>query len=260
MLVPRMNDASLPQFRQKLRDSTCLGIFSKTTDSAFVEAAGLAGLDFIILDTEHGPANWETLHHHVRAASLTRALPVIRVKGADAHSISCALDTGAGGVQVPNVKTPEDAALAVNAARFHPSGNRGVCRYVRAANFGTKDKDAYFRDANEALLILQVEGIEGVKNLDAILNVEGFDVLFIGPYDLSQSAGKPGMIESPEVLALMKEISAKARAKGIVLGAFSDNKTRSAALKREGFSYIAQSVDVNIFASACASLVDEHNE
>lgn len=253
-----MNDASLVRFKQKLKDSCCLGIFSKTTDSAFVEAAGLAGLDFIILDTEHGQSSWETLHHHVRAASLTEMAPIIRVKGADAHSISCALDAGAAGVQVPNVKTPEEAKLAVNAARFHPAGSRGVCRYVRAARFGTEEKEAYFRGANEALVILQVEGLEGVKNLDAILNVEGFDVLFIGPYDLSQSAGKPGMIESPEVLALMKEISNKARARGLVLGAFSDDKNRTASMRREGFSYIAQSVDVNIFASACASLMEDH--
>ncbi|MDD2725033.1 MAG: aldolase/citrate lyase family protein [Methylovulum sp.] len=251
-----MTDIHLANFKDKLRHSTCTGLFSKTTDSAFVEAAGIAGLDFIILDSEHGPASWETLHHHVRAASLTTMVPIIRVKGVDAHSIGSAFDTGAAGVQVPNISTAEEAGLAVKAARFHPDGNRGVCRFVRAAQFGEQEKSSYFKTANEKLLILQIEGLEGIRNLDAILDVKGFDVLFIGPYDLSQSVGKTGQVDAPEVIALMREIADKAKAKGVLLGAFSDSPARNVSLCNEGFSYIAYSVDIAIFATACAAIRD----
>lgn len=252
-----MEDLTTSCFRTKLKNTACLGVFSKTTDSAFVEAAGQAGLDFIILDTEHGPANLETLHNHVRAANLTSMATIIRVKGVDAHAIGSALDTGASGVQVPNISTADEAREAVKAARFYPFGSRGVCRFVRAANYGGLQKDAYFKSANDKLLILQVEGLEGIRNLDDILEVDGFDLLFIGPYDLSQSVGKPGQVDSPEVLALMQEIAEKVKEKGILLGAFSDTKKRSASLKNEGFTYIAYSVDVNIYYEALKGALAE---
>ncbi|GAB6059445.1 HpcH/HpaI aldolase family protein [Desulfonatronum parangueonense] len=233
--------------KTKMNRQACLGIFSKTTDSAMVEVAGLGGLDFIILDTEHGPASWETIHHHVKAARLTDMSSVVRVKGVDVGAIGAAFDTGADGVQVPNINTPEQAAEAVKAARFHPLGSRGVCRFVRAAGFGSTPKDRYFKEANDKLLILQVEGLEGVRNLDAILDIPNFDVLFIGTYDLSQSIGKPGEVESPEVVSLLNEIAEKSRKKGILTGAFCDSLQVAKRLKNEGFSYIAYSVDVSIY-------------
>jgi 4-hydroxy-2-oxoheptanedioate aldolase len=79
--------------------------------------------------------------------------------------------------------------------------------------------------------------------------------LFIGPYDLSQSIGKPGQIDSPEVLALMKQIAEKALKKDILLGAFSDSLNRNRSLKKEGFNYIAYSVDLNIYLEACQEIV-----
>lgn len=245
----------ISRFRQKLQNGVALGIFSKTSDSAMVEAAGLAGLDFIILDMEHGLSTTETISHHIRAALLTGMVPIVRVKGVDTHSICSALDMGAVGVQVPNVSTAEDARNAVNAARFYPQGMRGACRFVRAANYGKLPKEDYFQAANETILILQVEGKEGVENLDEILLVKGYDVLFIGPYDLSQSIGKPGQIDSNEVLDLMTEIKEKSQAKQVILGSFSDNKDRTKVFLNEGFRYIAYSVDINIFLEAVQDIL-----
>lgn len=230
------------------------GIFCKTTDSAFIEATGFAGLDFVILDQEHGSLSLETIHHHVRAAQLGGTLPIVRVKDIEPHAIASALDAGAGGVQVPNINTAEQARTAVQAAKFHPLGKRGVCRFVRAAEYGSKDRADYFQQSNSKLLILQVEGVDGVKNLDDILNVPGFDILFIGPYDLSQSVGKPGEIDSPEVITLIRQIAEKAKCKGIFLGAFCDTDDGEALLRSEGFHYIAKSVDVNVYYSALKDL------
>lgn len=241
--------------RANLADErTSVGIFSKTLDSAFVEAAGLAGLDFIILDMEHGPISLETLHHHVRAARMTAMAPIVRVRGVDAHAIGAALDAGAEGVQVPNVSTADDARAAVAAARFHPAGARGVCRFVRAAEFGGRDKGDYFAEANDKLLILQVEGLEGVANLDAILDVPGFDILFVGPYDLSQSVGQPGRIDAPEVQAVISEIVGKAKAAGKALGIFCDTPEALASYRASGIAYIAYSVDVSVFRDAVSAI------
>lgn len=241
----------------KMKSQSVLGVFSKTTDSSFVEATGIAGLDFIILDCEHGSITSETLCNHIRAAKITNISSIVRVKNIDAHSIGAALDTGATGVQVPNINTADQAKKAVEAARFYPLGKRGVCRFVRAASFGTEDKSKYFFKANQSILILQVEGLEGVNNIDAILEVPNFDVLFIGPYDLSQSVGKPGEVNSVEVLDLMRSIAQKAKAKNVILGTFCDTLENAKIMKEEGFTYIAYSVDVNIYIQALSKLIGE---
>lgn len=240
--------------KNKMKSQSVLGVFSKTTDSSVVEAVGISGLDFIILDCEHGLITSETLQHHVRAAQITGITPIARVNKLDAHAIGSALDTGALGVQVPNISTAEEAELAVEAARFYPLGNRGVCRFVKSASFGDMNKSEYFKESNEALLILQVEGIDGVKNIDAILDVPNFDVLFIGPYDLSQSVGRPGEVNSEEVLDLMRAIASKAKEKGVLLGTFCDTQENAKLMLEEGFSYLSYSVDINIFIEALKQL------
>lgn len=231
-----------------------IGIFSKTTDSNFVEAAGLAGLDFIILDREHGPVSWHRLHDHVRAAQRAGMKAVIRVARNDDHEIGASLDSGADGVQVPNVSGVEEAERAVRAARFQPDGMRGVCRFVRAARFGTMDKADYFRNANETMVVLQVEGLAGVRALDGILGVKGFDVLFVGPYDLSQSAGVPGEVSHPKVVELMESIAAKVRGSGKMLGTFADTPENARIYRSAGFEYLAYSVDVALFADKIKSI------
>lgn len=167
---------------ESLENEIAIGVFSKTIDSSFVEATGIAGVNFIILDQEHGPSSLETLHNHVRAGKVSNIATIIRVKGVDQHSIGSALDTGADGVQVPNINSAEQAKAAVAAARFHPTGSRGVCRFVRAAKFGSTDKNEYFSNANKAVVVLQVEGVDGVRNIDEILSVTGYDILFIDIY------------------------------------------------------------------------------
>lgn len=242
---------------KKIKQEHVLGIFSKTIDSSFVEAAGYAGLDFVILDQEHGSISLETLHNHVRAAEISGITSIVRVKGVDANAIGSALDAGADGVQIPNITTAIQAEEAVKSARFYPMGTRGVCRFVRAANFGEKERNSYFAEANQKIVVLQVEGQEGVENLDSILEVKGFDILFIGPYDLSQSVGKPGQVNSSEVLELMNEIAIKAKAKNIALGVFCDTPENYDLFKSKGFKYIAYSVDVNLFVERIKGIRNE---
>ena len=238
----------------KMDSETAIGIFSKTTDSAIIEATGLSGLDFVILDCEHGYISFETLYNHVRASQLSGISSIVRVSNHEANNIATALDSGAEGVQIPNINSAKQAKDAVSAARFFPNGNRGVCRFVKAANYGTKERQDYFKDANKSIIILQVEGLEGVRNIDEILDVPNFDVLFIGPYDLSQSVGKPGDVTCPEVISLMREIATKAKQKNIKLGTFCDTLDTATLFKEEGFHYIAYSVDINIYINALVQL------
>ncbi len=241
-----------------MTESPSIGIFAKTLDSSMIEIAGRSGLDFVIIDMEHGPIDIARVHDHVRALALTPAQSFVRIPRLDASLIGAALDAGADGILVPNIRNAEQAQAAVQGARFHPDGARGVCRYVRAANFGQTSGADYFEAANRATLVCQIEGREAVEQLDEILDVKGIDILFIGPYDLSQSLGCPGEVASPTVLEFVAEIATRAKKRGIRTGAFSDDPKLTRTLLDCGVSMMACSVDVDVFRSGLANLIEAH--
>ena len=229
-----------------------IGPFSKSSDPAIIECMGLAGFDFLIIDLEHGPNTIESAQNLIRAALLHEMTPIVRVSENNESSISKALDIGAQGVQVPQVNNKQDALKVVTAAKFSPLGNRGVCRYVRAAGFSSKDKNRYFEESNkDTLVILQIEGKQGIENLDSILDVKGIDIIFIGPYDLSQSMGVPGQINHPEVINAMKNVIDKAKQRNIVVGTFVETPEDLKMWKDLGVLYLSYKVDVGIFYDAC---------
>ena len=252
-----MNLQPICKLQQVLRTDGACGLFIKAGNPDIIEAAGYGGFDFCILDMEHGPCSFETLGGLIRAAEAASIAPVVRVAGCSEEYISKALDLGAAGVQIPQVSSREDAENAVRFAKFFPRGQRGVCRYVRAASYSAQEPSSYFSQSNEAMVILQIEGQEGIQNLDAILQTEGFDVLFIGPYDLSQSLGFTGEVHHPAVISQMKSVVERAAQMGICVGTFVDTPEDGKLWKSMGVRYIAHSVDVGIFYTACRSIVRE---
>lgn len=251
-----MNIKLLNQFKDKL-EKNVLGVFSKTTDSSIIEIFGLAEFDFIILDNEHGYTNYETLKNHVRAAELSNMIPIVRVPNGEAENISKALDIGAYGVQVPNISTKQHVERVIKAAKFFPEGKRGVCKYVRAADFSGLEKGSYFKQANNALILIQVEGNEGLSNIEEILEVEGIDVLFIGPYDLSQALGVPGDIMHEKVQIAINEIIEKAKLKEVKIGVFCDDIETAIMWKKAGVNYISCSVDYGIIMDESKKLINK---
>lgn len=236
-----------------------LGIFSKTTDSAVIESLRFTKFDFVIIDREHGYSSFETVANHIRALKNSTCKSVVRVSSLNHNEIGTVLDLGADGVQVPNISTVDEAKQVIQAARFHPLGSRGVCRFVTAADYGTKDRNEYFKSSNTKLLILQVEGQEGISNIDEILNLEGYDILFIGPYDLSQSLGVPGDINNSLVQDELVRVKEKSTLYGKKVGAFCDTIENAKMLQRLGYDYIAYSVDINIFINGCNQIISNIN-
>jgi len=155
-----------------------IGPFSKCSDPAIIECIGLAGFDFVIIDLEHGPNSIETAQNLVRAASIHKISPIIRVSENNESMISKALDIGAQGIQVPHIDNEQGARQVVSAAKFSPLGNRGVCRYVRASGYSFQKQHEYFEESNKnALVIIQIEGKKGLENIDSIMQVEGIDIV-----------------------------------------------------------------------------------
>jgi len=236
---------------------TVSGPFLKFTDPAAVEVMGFAGFDFVIIDEEHGPISMQSAQNMIRAAESVNITPVIRVGSNDEALILRALDIGAQGIEIPQINKKSDAIQAVKSVKYSPQGERGMCRYVRAANYSSMDKFKYFKCANrETMIIPHIEGIEGIKNLDEILSVQGIDVIFIGPYDLSQSLGIPGEVNHPLVIEKMQEVVSKCKEKNVAVGTFADDIKTAKSWISLGVQYMAFSVDVGILYETSKNIVD----
>jgi len=246
---------TLPTFREHLADSeTVYGVFSKTNDPFFIEILGRSGFDFVILDREHGPNSIRELYPLVMAAWLNNLYPIVRVGSLDENEVQRVLDLGVAGIQIPHIESAADAERARKLIRFHPQGSRGVCRFVRAAEFSAMDRANYFASQNEVASILMIEGSSGVANADDICQSPGHDVVFVGPYDLSQSLGIPGQVSDPRVTSLVESIVATCRRNGRHAGVFVDTIEAAQRYRAVGVKYIAYSVDMGIFSNACVEL------
>ena len=238
-------------------NGSVLGLFTKTNDPFFIEIVGKAGFDFVILDCEHGPNSPREVLPLLLAAKAGGAEPIVRVSTSSAIDLQRILDLDVAGVQVPQVNNLADAKAVVCFTKFHPLGMRGVCRNVRGADYSLKAKALFFAEQNEKLLVVHIEGVEGFNNLPDLLKVEGIDVYFIGPNDLSQSMGHPGEVDHPQVQGAIASIVAQCAAKGKSVGIYADTPEEVKRYRKMGVNYIAMSVDVAMFARALRDAVAE---
>ena len=240
------------KLKQKLLDGqTVYGPFCKLQDPSVVEIAALAGFDFVILDMEHGPLSVESVQTIARAAQAKGIEVVVRVTENSASDILRILDVGVNSIQVPQVNTAADAQKVVDASFFYPKGERGMCRYVRAASYTGIEKKEYFSSANlGTLTIVHIEGNKGLQNLEKIVSLDGIDIVFLGPYDLSQSCGYPGQTNHPEVVNKMKEAVMLAKANNKIIGTFCESPSDAHKWRDLGVQYISYSVDVGIILNA----------
>ncbi|WP_306598026.1 HpcH/HpaI aldolase/citrate lyase family protein [Geothrix sp. 21YS21S-2] len=238
-----------------------IGPFLRIPRPELVEMLGMAGFDFAILDLEHGPTAPADVYPLILAAERRGLRLLARIPALQESYFKWLLDLGVGGIQVPHVKCREDAERAVAYGMFAPGGERGMCRFVRAAEFSNIPKEDYIAEANRnRLLVLQIEGKEGLDHLTEIIEVPGIDVIFVGPYDLSQSLGLIGQIWHPEVVKAVEEVITLCGNKGVEVGVFTDTPEGLAHWKKLGVKYLAYRVETEILLNAFKStLTDAHD-
>ena len=237
---------------------TVFGPFCKMQDPAIVEIAALSNFDFVIIDMEHGPYGIESTQNMIRAAEARGITPVVRVTENSETLILRTLDIGAKCIQVPQICTKEDADRLVKSTKFYPKGERGMCRYVRAAEYTNISGADHFGKANNGIItIIHIEGLEGIKNLTEIVQVDGIDVIFLGPYDLSQSCGVPGEVDHPKVMNAMKEAVGIAKKYGKAVGTFTESPEKAKLWSDIGVQYISYAVDVGLVMNAFKEVTDK---
>ncbi len=234
-----------------LNGGTAYGVFCPLYSPTIVELIGYLGFDFVLIDAEHGPMGVESCEHMVRAADSVSLPAYIRVAMNIRQNILRYLDIGALGVQLPMVNNQAEAKAVVEAVKYRPQGNRGLAS-VRAAGYGlTMPLNEYTAKANQVTLVsIQIETLEAVNNLDEILSVDGIDIFFIGPSDLSNSMGYTGQVSHPEVQAMIGKLVQRIRAAGKVAGTVAYTHEALAKAKERGFQYIVHSVAPMLAKSA----------
>jgi 2-keto-3-deoxy-L-rhamnonate aldolase RhmA len=185
-----------------------------------VEMLGHAGFDWVLIDCEHGSASLTDVELMAMACDAVGITPIARPRSNAAADIQSVLDRGVMGVQVPHVNSAEDARRAVAAVKFGPGAARGLAAGTRPDSWGLGARMPDFAHAANAqsLVCVQLEHAEAIANVEEILAVEGIDVFFIGPSDLSQSMGFPGSPKAPPVAKAIEETLAKITAAGRVPG------------------------------------------
>lgn len=253
-----MKQAANAVKRKILAGETVYGTFALLSEPALVEMIGYAGMDFVLIDTEHSPNTTEQVTNMLRAADAAQTTSLVRVTTNSPELILRALDSGAGGVLVPQVNTAVEAAAAVRSARYAPQGERGLAGIVRAARYGFTPLPEYLRNSNEEKIVLtQVEHVDAVKNLDSILNVEGLDGIYIGPADLSQSMGCTGNFQDPDFRKTIHSVIEKTRRAGKWAGIFCTDVADAVHWRSAGVQFITLGSDSMLFASALRSAMQE---
>lgn len=244
--------------RQRLKDGeTVFGMFYKLNSPLAEEIMGWAGLDFIVVDCEHSAIGYESVENIVRTGENVGLSTIIRVPSAQEEHIFHALDSGASGVQIPNMTTVEQFRENVRSAKYYPEGCRGLSRQTRNAMFGFwSDKEkTYVEAANEkSLVVVHIENKEMAEAAEEICQIPQIDVVFVGPADMSQSLGIPGKSTDPRVVEVAAKVLKTAEKYGKVGGINVTNKADMERYIDLGARYILYSSDTGLFAKGMKEL------
>jgi 4-hydroxy-2-oxoheptanedioate aldolase len=231
-----------------LRREFLSGAWLNLGSSLTAEIAGSQGFDWVLIDLEHGAGDERALLHQLQALEASSAAPIVRIEWNDPPRFKRALDLGPSGIMVPYVNSEEEARSAVASMRYPPRGIRGVARSNRAAGFGLKFEEYFSTAADRLLTVTQIETKDAVNNVEAIALVDGVDVLFVGPLDLTTSLGIPAQFNHPDFMAALKRVTDVAvrcgKAAGILLGTLKQVQP----MVDLGFTFLAVGSDGGLVA------------
>lgn len=229
------------------------GCFIPLSSPEVVEIIALAGFDFALLDSEHGPLTAETAYRLILAAEARGIEPFVRVGEHDKQTVLKFLDAGASGIMTPQVGSAADAEKAILGTKFSTIGTRGLAG-MRTFDFGMNETlDTFVEPLNDRVLnMIQFEHKDTLEELDAMLALPGLDVLFIGPSDLAQSLGLPGQPNHPDVTAMANTVVEKCRNAGVKTGTVAYTPALLEQVLDRGFDMVVASATTFLAASAKA--------
>lgn len=235
------------------------GTFVSTANPSVVETIGWAGYDFAIIDMEHTPIDFGDLPRLFAAADATGLVPLVRVGTSDSNSILRVLDSGALGVVLPHVQSRADAVGLVRACRYPPQGIRAVSGGSRAAEYGNASFLEHVEMSNQQVqTIALIEDAKGAEAVNEIASVEGLDIIFPGPGDLSASLGLLGEHEHPKVERYVRHMADVVRSRpGLSLAYYISRPSQIRACQQMGVQLVVLSQDSRIILNAYQDALSE---
>jgi len=245
----------VPDFHPLIGDGrTAVGTWLTLPDPSIGEALADAGFDFLVADGEHGPIDTSELYALLPATRAASIPLLYRVGANEPVRIMHALDAGASGVIIPQVRTVADAERAIAWCRYPPIGLRGIAPR-RASGYGRRTA-AYLEAANGLVTCaVQIETREALDVLDQILAVQGLDTILVGPNDLASSLGHTGDINHAEVEAAINHIGERAQAAGVPAGVWTGSPTQARLRLSQGWSWVTVGSDYGFLVAAADSTV-----
>ena len=232
--------------------ATTLGTFLGTASAVTAEVCAASGFDWLLLDLEHGAGGEEQVRDIVPAAGAYGVPTVVRVETDTRIRMGRVLDNGAAGIMLPRIDSAAQLEAALTHLRFPPRGDRGVATYNRACRFGL-DPAALDRADEEILVIAQIESAAAVAAVDDIAAVDGVDVLFIGPRDLSHDLGVPGDTTAPAFVEALATVLAAGQRHGKACGLLVTDGASAAQRVAQGWTFVAIGSDSTLLAAASRS-------
>ena len=233
-----------------------IGTFLNLGSPAAAEVVARAGLDWVLIDLEHGATADGDLLPMLHAVAGSGASAVVRVEQGSRLRVGRALDLGAEGIMVPRIESAAEARETVTWLRYPPAGVRGVALFTRGLGFGAGGHGAVASRNDEIVGIIQVEGPGALAASDEIASLDGVDVLFIGPADLSHALGAPGQLDHAEYQAAVESVGRAARAHGKAAGVLLWRPEDADRYVDAGFTFFSVSSEGSLLQAAVRSAAD----
>ena len=250
----------MKNLKHRLKQGETLnGCWLNLGTSITAEIVGSAGFDWVLIDLEHGAGVEKDVLFQLQALEHTSAAAIVRVESAQSQRIHRILDMGAEGIMCPRINNAAEAMDVARGLHYPPDGKRGVARMVRATRFG-KDFNDYLKNAKENILgIVQIETSEVLNELDSVAAIDGIDVLFIGPSDLSMELGIFGQFDHPLFRDALQATVSAAKKAGKATGILVLNPDDYKTYHDLGITFIACGSDATFVAEGARNMAAKLN-
>jgi 4-hydroxy-2-oxoheptanedioate aldolase len=226
------------------------GVLSAIPSAVAAQAMAAAGADFLVVDREHSPIGREALHAMIAATAGTGCAPLVRVPALDEGEVKLALDAGAEGICFPMVRSVEDVERCAALVRYPPAGSRGWGPFVAHSRYGTSPADYSSAVGPHITCWVQIETLEAVQSIEAIVRVPGVDVVIVAPFDLSMALGVEGRFDAPDFVEAVAAIERAAAEAGLPLCGVAFDGERAAELEARGYRALLRGIDVFMLRAA----------
>ncbi len=246
-------------FRKQLKNlDKVIGTWFTIPSMHLADVICSSGLDFIIIDREHGPHNFETVCSSAIAARSHGVAPIVRCNSTKASEILNVADLGVAGLQFPNINRPEKIEEIIENALYQPEGNRGFSPFTRNGMYGgISPSEVPARSNDELCLIVNIESMQSVDCIEEFIKYDRVDAFFVGMYDLSRSLGSPGVFTSKEFNDAIKHVVRACNDKNVSVGTITGDAASTIRYRDMGMNYLVYAVDCNVLRNAYSSVIQE---